>query len=288
MTWLRYGTDDIRQQWYLEEQAKCKSIGIRTTLAHEIRGQAFHVDDDTAYRFTNLNHIVDGKSVLAEAQKYHNPNPTFKKNKDFLSTSLITDKLDITSPFIKLATDKKVIATVSRYMGHIPLLAAVELWHSRYYNDKILASQLWHCDWENPKSMKIFVNISDVWEENGPFTFLPADKSKIVRDAVKYTYGEPGYIINDEDMYKHITNKDIVKAIGKETLLFVDSCRCFHYGSRVSQGAAPRILLLIKYLSPASINLLPDIIKKPPYSYLVDKTDDTYSKYVLGYHTQGR
>src|SRR5690349_7219748 len=116
MTWLRYGTDDIRNQWYIEEQKKCKSMGVRTALAQELNGSAFDIDDSIAYKEMNLNDIVSGESILAEAQKYHNPNPTFKKNKDFLSTSLISNKLDLTSPFMKLATDKKVIATISKYM----------------------------------------------------------------------------------------------------------------------------------------------------------------------------
>lgn len=283
MTWLRYGTDDIRNQWYIEEQKKCKSMGVRTALAQDLNGSAFDIDDSMAYKEINLNDIVSGESILAESQKYHNPNPTFKKNKDFLSTSLISNKLDLMSPFMKLATDKKVIATISKYMGHIPILTAVELWHSRYYSDKLLASQLWHCDWENPRSMKVFVNISDVAEENGPFTFVPSNLSKQVRDAVKYTYGEPNYRLDDSVMSQYVVDKDMVKIIGKEKLLFIDSCRCFHYGSRVSKGAQPRILLLIKYLSPASINLPPGIAKNPPFSYLINKTDDVYSKHILGY-----
>ena len=76
-----------------------------------------------------------------------------------------------------------------------------------------------------------------------------------------------GYVnskkISDSEIFKHI-NKSKVKTLVAEKgdILMVDTCRCYHYGSR--PGTVPRNLLFLQFLSLSS-NKIPIKFTQEPY-----------------------
>lgn len=167
-------------------------------------------------------------------------------------------------------------------MGHIPILFNVSLWHGIYYGTEFKASQLFHCDWEDINSLNVFINISDIDENCGPLTMINADVSRQIRKDLNYYQGPHDYRIQDEVVNKYVIPEKHYKIVGnKGTIHFVDTCQCFHYGSRIAQNKI-RKMLALRYLSPAAFNLAPNFVKNQPFKHLlVNKTLNDYQKLLL-------
>lgn len=145
----------------------------------------------------------------------------------------------------RLATDPAVLRIVSNYLGFLPVLMRINVLYSP--NDEVIeaSSQFFHLDPEDVIMMKIFVFVEDVDEATGPTTVLPADCSATVRRAIGYRKGR----VPDEVIAKLGGADSLVECTGPAgTLAFLDTCRCFHMGSR--QADKPRYTIMIQYVTP--------------------------------------
>ena len=146
------------------------------------------------------------------------------------------------SEIIKFATSRPVLKTVTDYLGTVPCLTAVNLWWGRA-NESIESSQLFHIDQEDTRQLKLYVLIYDVTEENGPLHLIPAE----VSDRVFPNLSGPYRRTTDEEMLLYCRRDEIVQCTGRAGEGFlVDTCRCFHYGSRTRAGE--RLVLMLQYL----------------------------------------
>lgn len=142
-------------------------------------------------------------------------------------------KIRISSPYIRFVIQPLVIQIVSRALGQIPRLDYVLLTLSRYSPKSFEKSQLWHMDHDDVQVIKLFVYLTDVRDLNdGPFTFIPASTS-----------GALGYSLrshrNDEEVFGsgRITVSDVKSLTAPALSVFmVDTARCLHMGSRLSEG----------------------------------------------------
>ena len=66
------------------------------------------------------------------------------------------------------------------------------------------------------------------------------------------------------------------------TACFVDTSRCFHYGSRVKDEAVPRLVTIIQFVSPFSFMLPHDHRRGAPYRHLVTPDSTELERAVLG------
>jgi hypothetical protein len=74
---------------------------------------------------------------------------------------------------------------------------------------------------------------------------LPADRSTVVRRAIDYRNER----VPDEVIAEHGGEQHLVEAVGRAgTMAFLDTCRCFHMGSR--KAARPRYVIMIQYQTP--------------------------------------
>ena len=94
------------------------------------------------------------------------------------------------------------------------------------------------------KNVKFFFLLSDVDENNGPFTFLDKINSKKVVQRTKYDGKrlEEDKIFNYEKNYKNLENKFTGK-YGDG--LAIDTANCLHYGSR--NNKKERIILILQF-----------------------------------------
>ena len=81
---------------------------------------------------------------------------------------------------LEFALSREMIEIVTGYLGTVPRLAGVDLMYSAATVTDPHGSQLWHLDKPEVNYVQCFVCLNDLSEENGPFTFLPAQSSKRV------------------------------------------------------------------------------------------------------------
>lgn len=160
-------------------------------------------------------------------------------------TETISDDDLIKYPgLVDFALSDGMLDAVTEYFGYFPLLRRVGMYVSSPQKYEGSAySQLFHYDHGDFRQLKFFINVFDVSEDQGPFTFLPADVSGAVvpqleRDAKRGIIEQPEYgRFKDEDVWKYSKPENLVRATGPAgSGVATDTSRCLHFGSRVKEG----------------------------------------------------
>ena len=134
------------------------------------------------------------------------------------------------------------LALAANHLKGVPRLSSVQLWWTTA-NETRKASQLYHMDTEDGRQLKIFVNLSEVSAENGPFTFLPISRSNTLIKILNYRGGR----LQDKKIRQHFSSNQEVYFIGDiGSGMAVDTSGCIHYGSRTQVG--DRLMLMIQYV----------------------------------------
>ena len=200
---------------------------------------------------------------------------------------LISDEeFDTDSEIFKFATSNKVINIVSNYLGFIPLLTNISIWHSPNDINIENSSQFFHLDHEDINQVKCYFLIDDVDMKMGPTQFIDAYNSKIILKKINYRITKKTKRISDKNIFEYVNKEDINFCDGKKnTMFFLDTSQCFHAGSRKSEKS--RTILFFQYLSPFSNHLdwfwkRSGILNKPKWKK--SKLTDVQKK-VLGFKT---
>src|SRR6185503_5317347 len=107
-----------------------------------------------------------------------------------------------------------------------------------------------HCDWGDMSQVKVYVHASNVGRASGPLVVVGADRSRAIREELHYNYVTHGWV-QDDEMERHVAKEDVHDMTGPSgTVDFVDTSRCFHYGSRVARDAPPRVIAVFQYFTP--------------------------------------
>jgi len=230
------------------------------------------IEEDRAYAVLPAGALDQVAAVVADAnataERFHSGTTRIGKNrKAFLQNLLDTSTLDLSVPLLRLALDPGVLSAVATYLGVPPLLTAVALFRSESSDLDLRSSQLFHCDGDDVRQMKVFVHCSDVDEASGPLTVLDGAASATVMDATRYQFRQR---LTDDQVLAVVDPARIHAFLGPAgTTVFVDTSRCFHYGSRVAPGSAPRLVAMVQYQTPYSF-MLPE--RHLPFRHLL--TDD--------------
>jgi hypothetical protein len=194
---------------------------------------------------------------------------------------IVTDSHIARYPAIlDFATSSDVLLPAIRYLGFIPTLSAakplgVRLAESdqRFVPDwdgKYRASQLFHCDYHDSPMVYVIVCLRDVTRESGPFSFLPVSATDRVREALGYHRRGVPYRMSDDEIFRVVDRKELIElACPAGTVLFLDSSRCFHYGSRDCR--VPRYLMMYAYVSVRRTDFT-DLLRKESPVPLEDPT----------------
>ncbi len=196
------------------------------------------------YGYADANALVDHaalEAAYATAQRKVREEGLTETNrlnagKDFWERLLDEDLDDegrqpAASPFVQIAIDERVLGVVAAYFEDAPLLDYVYLLHSSHKPGPFKVSQLWHKDYDDTAVLKLFAYFTDCeTDEDGQFTFLPAD---ISRQATFSLHSHrPDDALGIPDVHSHAR---AMKA-PKLSAFFVDTSRCYHMGSRVAPG----------------------------------------------------
>lgn len=176
--------------------------------------------------------------------------------------------------FYDFALSSTILEPIVDYMGTIPVLSRTRppglrmMESNAGLDDRIDpplgASQLFHLDLHDSPLVYVVVLLDEVTEECGPWSFLPASVSDRAQRAMEYQKRGVPYRIPDEMMYEHVDPDDLIVFTGQPgDVLFIDSSRCFHYGSR--QAIRPRFLMMYGYTTPFRADLTMAYLDHYPY-----------------------
>jgi hypothetical protein len=175
-----------------------------------------------------------------------------REKRAFLRNVLNNDDLRNHPELVDFAVSDWALGIVTDYLGVVPYLNRVDLLHSvsRLTDDRI-ASQLFHVDPEGVTQVKFFVNVFDTDDDDGPFTFIPADETKRIIRAIRLLRRKQGKPhvgrYTDEEIAAVGGIDSIIKLTGPGASgVAIDTSRCLHLGSRVRPGSF-RLCLYIQY-----------------------------------------
>ena len=143
----------------------------------------------------------------------------------------------------KFAQSPEVLGPVSKYLGEVPVLAHVSIQISHPNKSKV-GFQQYHIDRIDRQQMKLFLAIDDVTAECGPLHFIPAHESEELERKERHIVGR----IEDDVVSRYAGTAGIrMGNLKAGEGLFLDTCRCVHFGSR--GNVKPRHFLLIQFTS---------------------------------------
>lgn len=205
-----------------------------------------------------IKKLLKNNSLMNELKQIVINNTDIKNNpnKYYLKTIDINPfENEIIKKFI-LSND--IYGVVTKYFGYLPLLNQCSIWITNEQQEEYNSSQLFHIDHDDTKHLKFFLNIEEIDETSGPFTFYnKIDSKKIYKKINKFISLKKFKIKffsrnkKFEDNYLHsiIPNKNLINNIGaKGMYTFVDTAKCYHYGGRIKNK--PRIIFHLHFISP--------------------------------------
>jgi hypothetical protein len=153
---------------------------------------------------------------------------------------------------VKIGTAPLFIAPITRYCGMLPVL--FNFFYTRAYQNQINVNSAhhFHMDPEDTISFKVFIHLTDVDDDSGPFHALPANLTEKVLKAVNY---EGVNFLPDETVDETVGFSNVMKFTGpKGSVALADTTRCLHFGGRPRAAGQPfRDMLVFQYLLPTSL-----------------------------------
>lgn len=169
---------------------------------------------------------------------------TPKHKKKFLLSYFGTDNkelaLDLSNPFVKFYLSDEILKIASTYLGYIPQLFEVYVEKTiPVGNESPTYSQNWHRDPEEKRTLKVFIYLSDVTEEAGPFTYLtgstPTGKGRyknMFRQKLPH-----GSYPSEKDVSNKVNLSDLLVCAGnKGSIIFCDTSGLHRGGYAKSQN----------------------------------------------------
>ena len=227
----------------------------------------------------NKINLIIKKGLITQNKSNHGKKTYTIDTFEFLSA-------ETKQKIFNLATSDLMISTAANYLGVFPILSRI-LVNFNIPNDPDdqRGAMLWHRDDFGYKSLDLFLSITDVDENNGPFFSLakPLKLGTFSNFDTKEIYTEKGYRgkIDDKDFSKPVNKYSVINNMGKSgTGVIIDSFSSFHKGGGCKQSH--RIMLRISYQTIDSISL-----KKQENNFLnfdkvkKNETKDIFLKYML-------
>ena len=202
----------------------------------------------------------DAQPVLAEAFNYVKniresdkvqqdlkSGPVEGKLKDYIIHLVdFHETLDADNPLLRLALDEKLLSTVAGYLGMWPMLHSVGAWLNFSNEDDAKASQLWHRDPEDLKTVKVFIYLDEVGPKTGPFTYIARTQGFGEDCGKKPEHAHPRRIV-DEEMKVIFPEDRWTECCGPEGTMIIADTVGYHRGGKVVEGQ--RVLVTFTYTS---------------------------------------
>jgi len=164
-----------------------------------------------------------------------------------LDDSMVDGAFDCDNVFVRFALQPAVIAVLASRLGELPRLTDVLLTYSTPSDEALSYSQLWHRDYDDIRTIKLFAYFTDVSDlADGPFTFLPGPASDRVGFALHSH-------LSDAEFFRRAERSAVQEIRAPRLSAFMcETSRCYHMGSRVHPGHA-RLMYTATFISSPSV-----------------------------------
>ncbi|MFA9479459.1 hypothetical protein ACERK3_14315 [Phycisphaerales bacterium AB-hyl4] len=244
---------------------------------------------DTSKTLPHLNELLDETdAIIQQRAGVKDLKRRVNLDKPFWQSLLEPGDLERCPSFLNFILSSPVLETIGRYMQIVPVLSKTMPPGVRFVesnaafedepNPPLRSSQLFHLDIHDSPLVYVLVLLRDTTMEHGPWCFLPASVSSRAERALGYRRWRAPYRITDEQMYAHVDPKELIPfTYPRGTVLFIDTSRCFHYGSRNS--IKPRMQMMYGFTSACRTDLTLTYMK--PQRFPLSSSDQTLRKLVL-------
>jgi hypothetical protein len=157
----------------------------------------------------------------------------------------------LASPWLRIGSSETMLGIVNAYRGLQTRLFYLDNWFTPPYAaaDERIASQRWHRDPEEEHVVKVFLYLSDVTEDAGPFEYVRGSAPG-GRYGHLWPWGEGKAKPTDEEMASAVSAEDVVTmTCSAGTMVFCDTSG-FHRGGFAK--SKPRVLAIWSYVSPSA------------------------------------
>lgn len=256
-----YAIKDTEYMWYLrnwhyralQEKSPLPLNPLQQRILNDLK-----VDGIAITHIDELFPESDWQKILTEygnalrANSFQNKTKTYWQEMWDVKSFL----LDLKNPFARFAIEEKNIAIANAYQGMYSRLHSIGLSETMPVapGTPAIQSQQWHRDIGNKTYPKIFVYLSDVGEEDGPFIYL---KGSQMHGRWYHLFPQINPHTNalgriqDADIEKSPMQADIVKCTGRAgTLVFADTAG-IHKGGYSTRN--PRFASIITFYSHKSL-----------------------------------
>jgi Phytanoyl-CoA dioxygenase (PhyH) len=133
------------------------------------------------------------------------------------------------------ARDRRLLSLIENYIGLPVKFQGVHL-RRDFANEKPVTTELWHRDDEDRRIIKVFVYLTDVGEENGPYEYIPRDrvswlKAWRIQSRVLARRREAKLGIDDAEMATFVPRSEWKSCpCPAGTVVFSDTRAVFHHG----------------------------------------------------------
>ena len=284
---FRVSTDAVRAE-YREKRAAASAAVLaerKNAMASMLPLAALRIPVDQGFLVCQPGafDVADVIAVALDTVEHVNlEDKKAEANKPFMTKLGDMRAMTLESPFLQFGLRPEVVASAADYLGLVPILQFANVYHSSQAGEELAKSQLYHCDSDEVTQVKIFVFCEDVTNESGPLTVVPADLSQRVRDHTAYKYK------------KRLTDDQVREALGPDlvevsitgpagTVVFVDTSRCLHYGSRITAAGVRRLVVMLQYVTPLAF-ILPedDFRSSASFRHLARPGHDDVTALLLG------
>jgi hypothetical protein len=164
-----------------------------------------------------------------------------------LDDLMLDGAFDCDSIFVRFALQPAVVAVLASRLGELPRLTDVLLTYSTPADEALSYSQLWHRDFDDVRTVKLFAYLTDVNDvADGPFTFLPGPHS----DRVGFSLHSH---LSDPEFFGRAPRDAVAQVKAPRLAVFMcETSRCYHMGSRVAAGHA-RLMYTATFISSPSV-----------------------------------
>jgi hypothetical protein len=243
---------------------------------------ALRVADEAGFRVLSPGVLDSAVPLVARCQRLIGQMPERSAKKAQLHSLIGPAEVGQYPEFLDFCLDLRVLGTAAAYLGELPMLASVEFWHSTPTGQELANSQLYHVDLDDVRQFKVFLFVADVDEESGPLTVLRADVSQRLGRQLGYRPRSGHVRILDADIHPLLAPSDAQVLTGPSgTVVFVDTSRVLHFGSRVARR--DRYVVMIQFLTSTNFMRNPFHTFEPwPYAHLARPSFGAVQRAVLG------
>lgn len=257
----------------------------------EVQEPTLEINDgwvlDTSRSLPYLQDVLDeADEIIKERGDKIERNNSYRA---YFRNIITVEDLSTYPSFLNFITSSQVLATVCNYLKFIPCMpkdrpigvrfAASSTSFDESAHLPPRDSQLFHIDPYCTHEVYVLVLLHDIRPDQGPFCFFPESLSQYAAKKLGYWTRKLPYRLSDELIYSVLDKKERRDFVyPKGSVLFIDPSRCFHYGSRNTQGT--RYQLMYALANPCRTDFSETVVPKN-FEFPTKDSDSRLRKMVL-------